>query len=184
MRRTIESVSLPGRSGVSWQDARIVVTPRHKDWRWLRWETECLGTAGSNLLALRVNVARRADAPMGANIQLRVWPRTGAARAYVERGGEPRPYGPGQYEYTVRCGDWLAFACGRASYLGIVPRREPGWNLGLENLGDGHFMAGASRWLTLDPPVSRLGSLLWIAPCRSLKEAHAYRFLREMDDLP
>ncbi|MCK4375864.1 MAG: hypothetical protein KAX19_11060, partial [Candidatus Brocadiae bacterium] len=185
VRRSIEPVSVVGATGIRWEGAQVTCTPTHQDWRWLRYKVQYLSTAGSNLLAVVLTAANRTSARMGVYIGVAFWPADVTGQAYVERDGKPMVYNADRYEYTVRAGNWLAFAVGRGAVLGAVaPRRDPSWRLGLENLGDGLFSASVGRRADLNPKVGSVTEVAWLVGCRSVEEAHAYRFLSELAELP
>ncbi|MFO7955704.1 MAG: GNAT family N-acetyltransferase [Candidatus Brocadiia bacterium] len=184
LKTTIEPTSVKGRSGRQWRGASLRVTPQHKDWAWLRYDVRYLATAGSNLLAVLVEAHRRVPAPMGANVQVDVWPSGETSRAWVKRDGNPEPFFPDRYNYDIHCEGWLAFECAEDRFLSVVPAGREHIDLSLDNLGDGQMAAHANRRADLTPPVKSLETLVWVVACRSLEEAYAYRCLRDMTELP
>jgi len=184
VRRRIKPVRLRGASGSRWEGAQVTTRPNHPDWRWLRHEVQYLGTPGSNLVAVRLKVTSTASAATEAGVSIDVWPRSDAGPAYVEQDGQPRAFQPDVCRYTVEGKTWLAFDCGRGNLLAMVTPPNSGWQLTLESLGNGQFRAPAERSVELSPSARSVTSMLWLVPCRSVEEAHAYRFLAETDELP
>ncbi|MHC4789023.1 MAG: hypothetical protein ACYS8K_07440, partial [Planctomycetota bacterium] len=183
--RKIEPADVTGASGLRWRGARVTSMLTHRDLRWLRCEADYLATAGSNLLAVRVTVRNRTSAPMAADFHVGVWPSAETQTAHVDRAGEPKECRPDRYEYGVRAGRWLAFAAPQGPLLAAVaPRRERGWRLDMENMGEREFRASASRRAELGPETRQAREMVWLVGCRTLEEAHAYRFLAELKELP
>lgn len=182
--RSIRPVSVRGAEGLLWQGAEVTTDLTHPDLCWLRCRTQYLATAGSNLLAVIATLHIRVAAPMGGNLSLALWPRTGGAAWAEGPDGRPQPFKADRYAYDVRAGRWGAIECGTRNVLATVLRREPGSHLGIQNLGDGNFQFAAHRRVQMTPKLRSGTSLAWVVPCRSMDEAHAYRCLMNLRELP
>jgi GNAT superfamily N-acetyltransferase len=185
VRRTIEAISLRGTSGTVWQGARVTVVPQQADCGWLRWEVSYLSTAGSNLVSVSVKARRTTSAAMGTDLGIELWPAKDVRRAYVRPGERRSGYMPDRYYYSARSRDgWACLDCGRGAYLAFAARPKPFGGVTLTNLGDGCFSVEAQCPAMLTPPVKSHTLTAWLAACRSLEEASAYQFLRELEALP
>jgi GNAT superfamily N-acetyltransferase len=187
VRSAVEEVSVEGSSGLPWGGARVRTDFTHGDFRWLHSEVDYLTVGGSNVLAVLVRARNRTGAPnmWASDTRLEVWPAGKAVRAFLDRNGEVVAYRAGDTGYGQSSDvTWAAFRCAPRVFLaaaGPPGRQASAW---LNQVGDGTFSVGIGRSVDLSPPYREQQVVFYLAVCRSLREAHAYRWLGELQQLP
>ncbi len=185
VQRSVRTVTRTGEQGLTWVGACVHSTTTHRDLRWLRYETEFLASAGLNLLAVRFTIGRSVAAPMGTAASFEAWADEDAVRAFVLRDDLFQEYRPDQgSEYSVPAEGCVAFEYASGRMLSVICDPHHGHWMSLNTHDDGRMSASGGSWLNLTPPVERVTSLAWLAPCRSLDEARAYRYAARLAALP
>jgi len=183
-RRKVGPVTVEGASGVVWHGAQVTTEFTHQDYRWLRGEVQYLTTPGSNVVAVVAKARNRTTGTgMRVSVGADLW-LAGKVQGFVEVDGKLVAYGPDGTGYDVESeSKWVCFRSGR-EFIAMTAYKDPRNYVGFTQVGDGTFCGDVERSVDLAPPYREQGIVAYVAVCRSLKEARAYRWLSELGELP
>ncbi len=196
-----EQVSRTGKNGVRWHGYKLTCDVGHKDYRWLKLETEYLTIGGSNLLAMVSRCTNKMDAPMGTSSGVAAWLQPGGTikntilhyeqstplyeqnvstdaqerrRRHRRRGG---------YTTEFYCGRWAAVENPKTNDVFIlVTSYQQGGLEAMDLVNDGAHLY-ARTWFGLEPCETK-EYVTWLVLCNSLEESLKYRILSEAWELP
>jgi len=180
--------SRKGERGNLWQGVRISCEPEHKDYRWLRVESEYLTTAGSNLLAIILRVKNKTTASMRLWAGIALWCAPGGkvdkSVIHYKIGDKFGLRRRGPFSTGFESKNWLAIE--NPEKHDIMTIVVPDDSMRLEAFDDGRSGAFASVRGTVDLerefPTRQF--LIWLAIPNSTKEARDYEALKELESLP
>lgn len=184
-RRKVSPVTVERASGIVWHGAQVTTDFTHRDYRWLHGEVQYLTTAGSNIVAVAVKARNRTTGTgMRVNVGADLW-LAGKAQAFLDLDGKLVAYGPDGTGYDVESeSKWVCFRCPGRGFIAMTAHKDPRNYVGFTQVGDGTFCGDVERSVDLAPPYREQGIVVYVAVCPSLKEAHAYRWLSELEGLP
>ena len=177
-----------GERGNLWQGVRISCEPEHKDYRWLRLESEYLTTAGSNLLAIILRVKNKTTAFMKARVGMVLWCAPGGkvdkSVIHYKIGDKFGLRRRGPFSTGFESKNWLAIE--NPETHDIMTIVVPDDSTRLEAIDTGRSGAFASVDYTVDLEREFLTRefLIWLVLPESVKEARGYEALKELDSLP
>jgi len=180
--------SREGERGNLWQGVRVYCEPRHKDYRWLRLETEYLTTSGSNLLAIVLRVKNKTTAFMKARAGMALWCAPGGkldkSVIHYKIGDKFGLRRRGPFSTNFESKNWLAIENPetRDIMVIVVPGEE--MRLGVIDAGRSGAFARVDGTADLEREFPTRDFLIWLVIPENAKEARDYEALKELDTLP
>jgi GNAT superfamily N-acetyltransferase len=185
VHREAVPVTVEGASGLGWKGIEVRARFTHPDLRWLKSRVQYLTTAGSNLLAVVATVSNRTNAALGTHPGVELWPTGDGRPVCVDRNGALHAWSPEQHEYGMRAGTWIGVEVARRAVMAVAARRrDESWRLNANLHNKGSRQVSVGTYAHLQPRAKSWSELLWVVPARAMDEAHAYRFLADLDELP